>query len=100
MESIKIVMDTIRVALNQTSICNKVVETNQHNVAIAFIIAIAAIIALLIISVLIFLIVRMKKYEGIKSIVENILKEKKMDNAGIAAIVEKVLEEKAEQYGE
>lgn len=97
MKELKIILDTIRVAVNPSDLCNKVTESNNNDVAIVFIIAVASVIALLMISLLIYFIVGMKKHEGIKTIVEDILKEKNVTPDGIKATVEKVLEDKEKQ---
>lgn len=80
MENVKLVMDTIRVAVNQSCACSKAAETNVNDVIIAAIIAGCLLAAILVVCYYTYKILRMKKYEGIKAIVDEICEKKEEQN--------------------
>lgn len=81
MDSLKVVVDTIRVAVNQSCDCNKVGENSGSDIAVVAIIAGCSLLAVIVVCLLIFYIERMKKHDGIKAIVDKILEDKeKQDN--------------------
>lgn len=103
MDSIRVFCDSIKTVVNVSCKCAEAKSecpTNWQDLAIVGIIAVASVVIIGFVCKKVCDILKMKKYEGIKIIVEDILKEMNVTPDGIKTTVEEVLEEKEKQSKE